>query len=84
MEVTKKTLMDISKFEWGFRMMAILKADEKLPWLQHVRAVGIYVPTPYKDMAINIIGEAFEPSFDSKINIPDFTDKFLYMEPNQT
>ena len=58
-EVIKNMLVDISEFEWGFKMMAVQKADRHLPWLQRARAVGVYVPTPCKDMAINIIGEAF-------------------------
>ena len=72
-----------SDFEWGFKMVSITEADVKLPWLEQARAVGIYVPTPCKDIAVNIIGEAFEASLDSQITNPALTDKFLFMEPER-
>ena len=79
----KEILTELSDFEWGFKMISITEADSNLAWLERARAVGIYVPTPCKDIAVNIIGEAFEASMDSQINIPDITDKFLFMEPER-
>ena len=80
-EVIKSRLAELSPFEWGFKMISITKEDENVSWLKRARAMGIYVPTPMKDVAINIVGEQFEASLDSQVNVPDFTDKFLFMEP---
>ena len=79
----KEILTVNSDFEWGFKMVSVTEADAKLPWLERARAVGIYVPTPFKDIAVNIIGEAFEASLESQITIPALTDKFLFMEPER-
>lgn len=79
-QVLKELLMNESNFEWGFKMVAVTESDSSLPWLKRARAVGVYVPTPFKDIAINIIGKAFEASLDSQINVPDVTDKYLFIE----
>ena len=82
-DTIKQRLTYISQFEWGFKMMAITEEDKKDPWLKRSKAVGIYVPTPMKDTAISIIGDQFEATLDTINNIPDFTDKFLFMEPER-
>ena len=82
-EIIKELLTNESNFEWGFKMVSVTEADSNLPWLQRARAVGIYVPTPFKDIAVNIVGKAFEASMDSQVNVPDLTDKFLFMEPER-
>ena len=83
-ESLRQRMMYISQFEWGFKLVAITEEDKSESWLKRSKAVGIYVPTPMKDTAINIIGEHFEASMDTQNNIPDFTDKFLFMEPERT
>ena len=84
-EPIRRRLMEISQFEWGFKLVAIQESDSKDPWLTRARAVGVYVPTNVKDIAIAIVGEQFEPATeDLDIQMPDITDKYLFMEPERT
>ena len=69
----------------GFKLVAVSESDSKEKWLKRLRAVGVYVPTPCKDFALAIMGEQFEPVVeDINLTMPDFTDTFLFMEPEIT
>ena len=83
-ETLRKRLVELTKFEWGFKLMAVTNSDKEEKWLNWLRAVGIYVPTACKDFAITIMGEQFEPVVENMhLTIPDLTDKFLFMEPER-
>ena len=76
--------MEHSDFEWGFKLVSIDDSQNSLPWNERLKAVGVYVPTEFKDIALYVIGEQLEPELNEIINIPDFTDKFLFIEPEWT
>ena len=52
--------MELSKFEWGFKMVAITNLDEDAGWLKRSKAIGIYVPSHMANIAKSIIGNYFE------------------------
>lgn len=84
-EALRRRLTNISKFEWGFKLLAVTESDKEEKWLKRLRAVGVYVPTPCKDYALSIMGDQFEPELENiNLTIPDLTDKFLFMEPERT
>ena len=80
----RSRLMEHSDFEWGFKLVSIDGSQNSLPWNKRLKAVGVYVPTEFKDIALYVIGEQLEPELNEIINIPDFTDKFLFIEPEWT
>lgn len=43
-DLWKKNLTNITGHEWGFRMAACTKSDEKLPWRERAKAIAVYVP----------------------------------------
>ena len=81
-EPIKRNLIYASKFEWGFKMIAVTKSDEHKQWLKRARAVGVYVPTPMKDIAVTMIGEFFEAKGESE-EMLTLHDKFLFMQPER-
>ena len=82
-EVFRERLVDHSNFEWGFKLMAVTNSDKDKPWIKRLKAIGVHVPSKMQSVAKLIIGRQLEASMDSQINIPDFTDKFLYVEPEK-
>ena len=82
-EPIKRNLIYASKFEWGFKMIAVTKTDENKPWLQRARAVGVYVPTHMKDIATTMIGEFFEAKVGTDDYVLTLHDKFLFMQPER-
>ena len=83
-EPLKLRLMDESNFEWGFRLISVNDKQNSLPWNKRLKAVGVFVPTEAKDIALQVIGEELEAELNDPITIPDFTDKFLFIEPQWT
>ena len=83
-EPLKRRLLNESNFEWGFKLIAVDEKQNKKPWLERTKAVGVFVPTAVKDIAMQIIGEELEAELNDPIAIPDFTDKFLFIEPQWT
>ena len=82
-EVFRSRLVEHSNFEWGFKLVAVTTSDQDLPWLKRLKAVGVYVPSQMQNMAKLILCKQLQPFVDSLINIPDFTDKYLYVEPEK-
>ena len=82
-EVFRSRLVEHSNFEWGFKLVAVTTSDQDQPWLKRLKAVGIYVPSQMQNMAKLILCKQLQPYTDSLINIPDFTDKYLYVEPEK-
>ena len=83
-EPLRERLMDASDFEWGFKLVSVDDSQSKLPWMKRLKAIGVYVPTEVKDIALQVIGEELEAELNEPISIPDFTDKFLFIEPQWT
>ena len=83
-EPLRKRLVSQSDFEWGFKLISVDDKQTSLPWNERLKAIGVYVPTEFRDIGLMVIGEELEPDFNDPINIPDFTDKFLFIEPQWT
>ena len=77
----KKKLMEVSTFEWGFKLIGVRTNENNLNWMKRLKAIGVYVPTQHSDVASLIIGEELEATLNTSITIPDLTDKFLFVEP---
>ena len=68
-EVIRKHLMAITKFKWGFKLIAVTEEDSKESWRKRPQAVGVFVPTPMRDIAIVAIGNTFEPEVVEDLNL---------------
>ena len=82
-EIFRSRLVEHSNFEWGFKLVAVTTSDQEKPWLKRLKAVGVYVLSQMQNMAKLILCKQLKPYEDSLINIPDFTDKYLYVEPEK-
>ena len=83
-ELLKSMLVMISGFEWGFRLIAVTQEDNEEPWMKRLKAVGVYVPTQVRDIALTVVGEMFETTADSEIYMPDMTDNYLFIESEKS
>ena len=82
-EVIKENLEDISKFEWGFKQVAVSNTDKDQPWLSRLKAVGVYVPSQMEQIAKAIIGEHLEATIQSELTMPEYSDKYLFVRPKK-
>lgn len=82
-EIFRKRLVEQSNFEWGFKLVAITTSDQDKQWMKRLKAVGIYVPAQMQNIAKLVLCQQIHPYEDTSIKIPDFTDKYLFVEPEK-
>ena len=82
-EVIKNKLEEMSRFEWGFKQVAVTNSDKDQKWLTRLKAIGVYVPSQMEQIAKAIIGEHLEASLQTDISMPEYSDKYLFVRPEK-
>ena len=80
-EVLKTILESQSDFEWGFKIIPVTNGDKQENWNNRLKALGVFVPASKAEIATTIISDQMEASLDSQVEIPDITDKYLFLKP---
>ena len=81
-ELLKSILIKRSGFEWGFRLISVTQEDHEEAWMKRLKAVGIYVPSPVRDIALSIIGEMFDSTINNEY--AGITDNYLFVESEKS
>ena len=80
----KKNLMDLTKYEWGFKVVPITSEDKKEKWNKRLKAVGAFVPAPFVEEAKYEIAEILTQEELNVNGILRYQDRYLFVPPEDS
>ena len=70
--------MDLTNYEWGFKLGSPTTSDKHLQWKERMKALEVMVPLEKAEHARQIISETFSP-YKKKGEIKKFNDCYLFV-----
>ena len=74
----KSYLMDMTDYEWGFKLGSPTSSDKHLPWKEQIKALDVMVPLDKAEAACQLISETFSP-YKKQSKTKSFTDCYLFV-----
>ena len=74
----KSYLMDMTNYEWGFKLGAPTSSDKHLQWKERMKAFEVMVPLDKAEAAKHLISQTFSP-YKKKEETKTFSDCYLFV-----
>ena len=78
----KAYMMNLTDYEWGFKLSAPTMSDKHLEWKKRTKALEVMVPSEKEESARQLISNCFSP-YKKQASIKSFTDCYLFVANEQ-